>query len=182
MIRFDIPDCDPASIARLREELGVSDALAQALVRRGYEEPQRARAFLAADEQHELERFAGLSDAAESILAAARTERRITIHGDYDVDGVCSTALLLRALRKLGANVDWYLPDRAEGYGLSEETVRRLAQRGTSLLVTVDCGITAVEEVALARSLGIETIVSDPHLPRADGRLPDAPIVHPLLG
>ncbi len=181
MIRFDISDCDPASIARLRDELGVSDALAQVLVRRGYEDPLRARAFLAADEHHGLERFAGLREAAETILAAARTGRRITIHGDYDVDGVCSTALLLRTLRKLQADVDWYLPDRAEGYGLSQDTVRRLAQRGTSLLVTVDCGITAVEEVALARSLGIETIVSDHHLPRADGKLPDAPIVHPLL-
>jgi single-stranded-DNA-specific exonuclease len=181
MIRFDISDCDPASIARLRDELGVSDALAQVLVRRGYEDPLRARAFLAADEHHELESFAGLSDAAERIHAAARAGRRITIHGDYDVDGVCSTALLLRALRKLGANVDWYLPDRAEGYGLSKDTVGRLAERGTGLLVTVDCGITAVEEVALARSLGIEVIVSDHHLPRADGQLPDAPIVHPLL-
>jgi single-stranded-DNA-specific exonuclease len=181
MIHFDISDCDPASIARLRDELGVSDALAQVLVRRGYENPPRARAFLAADEHHELESFPGLSDAAELIFAAVRAKRRITIHGDYDVDGVCSTALLLRTLRKLGADVDWYLPDRAEGYGLSQNTVRRLAQRGTSLLVTVDCGVTAVEEVALARSLGIEVIVSDHHLPRADGKLPDAPIVHPLL-
>jgi single-stranded-DNA-specific exonuclease len=181
MICFDISDCDPASIARLRDELGVSDALAQVLVRRGYEDPQHAQAFLAAEEHHELESFAGLSDAAERILTTARAGRRITIHGDYDVDGVCSTALLLRTLGKLGADVDWYLPDRAEGYGLSMDTVGRLAQRGTSLLVTVDCGITAVEEVALARSLGIEVIVSDHHLPRADGKLPDAPIVHPLL-
>jgi single-stranded-DNA-specific exonuclease len=181
MIRFEITDCDPLSIARLREELGVSDALAQVLVRRGYEDPRRARAFLAADEQHEIEHFAGLRDAAELILLAVRAGRQITIHGDYDVDGVCSTALLLRTLRTLGANVDWYLPDRAEGYGLSQDTVRRLAQRGTDLLVTVDCAITAVEEVALARSLGIEVIVSDHHLPRADGKLPDAPIVHPLL-
>jgi single-stranded-DNA-specific exonuclease len=181
MIRFEISDCDPASVARLRDRLGVSDALAQVLVRRGYADPASARAFLNADEQHELERFAGLKDAAAAILAAIGAGRRITIHGDYDVDGVCSTALLLRALRKLGANVDWHLPDRSEGYGLSETTVRRLAGRGTKLLVTVDCGITAVEEVALARSLGIETIVSDHHLPRADGKLPDAPIVHPLL-
>jgi single-stranded-DNA-specific exonuclease len=181
MIRFDISDCDPESITRLRDALGVSDALAQVLVRRGYEDPLRARAFLAADEHYELERFAGLKDAAQLILTAARAGRRITIHGDYDVDGVCSTALLLRSLRTLGAEVDWYLPDRAEGYGLSKDTVERLAQRGTSLLVTVDCGITAVEEVALARSLGIEVIVSDHHLPRADGKLPDAPIVHPLL-
>jgi single-stranded-DNA-specific exonuclease len=156
--------------------------LAQVLVRRGYDDPLRARAFLAADEQHELGRFAGLSDAAEKILAATLAGGRITIHGDYDVDGVCSTAVLLRALRKLGANVDWHLPDRADGYGLSEDTVRRLAGRGTSLIVTADCGITAVEEVALARSLGIDVIVSDHHLPRADGKLPAASIVHPLLG
>lgn len=181
MIRFEISDCDPASIARLREELGVSDALAQVLVRRGHGDPQRARAFLAADEHHRLDCFVGLSDAAELVLAAVRSGQLITIHGDYDVDGVCSTALLLRTLRKLGANVDWYLPDRAEGYGLSADTVRRLAQRGTDLLVTVDCGITAVEEVALARSLGMEVIVSDHHLPRADGELPAASIVHPLL-
>ncbi|HXC45003.1 MAG TPA: single-stranded-DNA-specific exonuclease RecJ, partial [Solirubrobacteraceae bacterium] len=181
MIRFEIPDCDPASVARLRDRLGVSDALAQVLTRRGYGDPRRAEMFLNADERHALERFAGLDVAAEMILAAVGARRRVTIHGDYDVDGVCSTALLLGSLRKLGADVDWYLPDRAEGYGLSEGTVRRLAQRGTGLLVTVDCGITAVEEVALARSLGVEVIVSDHHMPRADGKLPEAPIVHPLL-
>ncbi|MGA9874349.1 MAG: single-stranded-DNA-specific exonuclease RecJ, partial [Solirubrobacteraceae bacterium] len=123
-----------------------------------------------------------LGVAGALIADSASTGRQITVHGDYDVDGVCSTAVLVRALRKLGAHVDWYLPDRAsDGYGLSESTVRRLAQRGTELLVTVDCGITAVEEVALARSLGLDVIVSDHHLPRADGALPDAPIVHPAL-
>ncbi len=159
----------------------MSDAIAQTLVRRGYSDPERARAFLAADESHELDAFAGLRDAAALIVENAKAGRLITIHGDYDVDGVCSTAVLVRALRKLGARVDWYLPDRADGYGLSVATVQLLAQRGTKLLVTVDCGITAVEEVALARSLGIEVIVSDHHLPRADGTLPDAPIVHPGL-
>ncbi|HEY2632130.1 MAG TPA: single-stranded-DNA-specific exonuclease RecJ [Solirubrobacteraceae bacterium] len=182
MVRFDIPACDERQVARLRLELGVSDALAQVLVRRGHGDPARARVFLKADERHELEKFEGLLDSAALILERAREGRRITIHGDYDVDGVCSTAVLVRALRKLGASVDWYLPDRAEdGYGLSAETVRRLAERGTELLITVDCGITAVEEVALARSLGMETIVTDHHLPRSDGTLPDAPIVHPRL-
>ncbi|MGA7704891.1 MAG: single-stranded-DNA-specific exonuclease RecJ [Solirubrobacteraceae bacterium] len=181
MVRFDIPSCDRSDVTVLCELLEVSDALAQILVRRGFEDPLRARAFLAADERHELDAFAGLRDAADSILASARAGRRITIHGDYDVDGVCSTAILVRTLRILGARVDWFLPDRADGYGLSTDTVRRLSQRGTELLITVDCGITAVEEVALAGSLGIETIVSDHHLPRADGILPDAPIVHPAL-
>jgi single-stranded-DNA-specific exonuclease len=182
MIRFDISDCDPEDSARLREQLCVSEALAQVLVRRGYRDPESARAFLQADERHALDAFAGLREAAGLILERARAGRRITIHGDYDVDGVCSTAVLVNTLRKLGAHVDWYLPDRAEdGYGLSGATVRRLAERGTELLITVDCAITAVEEVALARSLGVEVIVSDHHLPRADGALPDAPIVHPSL-
>jgi single-stranded-DNA-specific exonuclease len=189
MVRFDVSDCSEQDVTRLREQLRVSDAIAQVLVRRGYGEPERARAFLAADERHELSAFAGLRDAAETILGHVRAGHPITIHGDYDVDGVCATAILVRALRKLGATCDWYLPDRAtDGYGLSSATVRRLAgkhgddgEQGTRLLITVDCGITAVEEVALARSLGIDVIVSDHHLPRADGVLPDAPIVHPGL-
>ncbi|MFZ1155199.1 MAG: single-stranded-DNA-specific exonuclease RecJ [Solirubrobacteraceae bacterium] len=182
MVRFEISDCSPDAVAHLSEQLGVSDAVGQVLVRRGYSDLQRARAFMAAEERHELDAFEGLSDAAELIVDRVRAAGQITIHGDYDVDGVCSTAVLLRTLRKLGAQVDWYLPDRAEdGYGLRAATVQRLAERGTSLLITVDCGITAVEEVALARSLGIDVIVSDHHLPRADGALPAAPIVHPAL-
>ena len=98
-----------------------------------------------------------------------------------------STASLHRGadpgLRTLGAEVDWYLPSRIDdGYGLAAATVARLAERGTDLLVTVDCAITAVEEVAAARAAGLEVVVTDHHAPRADGRLPDAPIVHPAVG
>ncbi len=118
----------------------------------------------------------------QPILEHLRKGARITIHGDYDVDGICSTAVLVRALRELGGEVDSYLPDRAsDGYGLNADTVRRLAARGTRLLITVDCAITAVAEVALARELGMDVIVTDHHTPRADGLLPDAPIVHPAL-
>jgi single-stranded-DNA-specific exonuclease len=95
---------------------------------------------------------------------------------------VCSTAVLVRSLRRLKADVDWYLPDRAsDGYGLSMDTVRRLASRGTRLLVTADCAITAVEEIAAAKGLGMDVVVSDHHSIRADGLLPDAPIVHPTV-
>jgi single-stranded-DNA-specific exonuclease len=179
--RFEIAPCPSEAVARLRDELGVSAALAQVLVRRGHDEPQSARAFLAAEEQHDPTLFAGIDVAVSTILAAVAGVRRITVHGDYDVDGVCSTAILVRALRALGADVDSYLPDRADGYGLSEATVRRLAARGTQLLVTADCAITAVAEVALARELGMAVVVSDHHSARADGRLPDAPIVHPAI-
>jgi single-stranded-DNA-specific exonuclease len=181
-LRFEIPDCPPELVARLRGELGVSDALAQVLVRRGLGEPGAARAFLEGADEHPPTAFAGIADAVEPILRHVQTGGRITVHGDYDVDGICSTAVLVRALRALGADVDSYLPDRAgDGYGLAAATVQRLAARGTRLLITVDCAITAVAEVALARELGMEVVVSDHHAPRADGVLPQAPIVHPAL-
>jgi single-stranded-DNA-specific exonuclease len=181
--RFEIPACPAADVQRLRRELGVSGPLAQVLVRRGLAEPALARSFLQATEEHAPECFSGIGEAVALVLRHVTGGERITVHGDYDVDGVCSTAVLVRTLRALGANVDWYLPDRAtDGYGLGADTVRRLAARGTRLLVTVDCAITAVEEVAMAQALGMEVVVSDHHAPRADGALPRAPIVHPALG
>jgi single-stranded-DNA-specific exonuclease len=180
--RFEIPECEPSAIERLRRELGVSGPLAQVLVRRGMTDPAHAQAFIAADEEHPYTAFAGIDAAIATIAKHVRAGTRITIHGDYDVDGVCSTAVLVRSLRRLRADVDWYLPDRAsDGYGLSMDTVRRLAARGTRLLVTADCAITAVEEVAAARELGMDVVVSDHHSVRADGMLPDAPIVHPTV-
>ena len=181
--RFTVTPYDYAAAERLAAELGLSHVLAQVLVRRGFGDPAEARAFLAAAEAHPLEAFGGLREAAERILGHVGRRSRITVHGDYDVDGVASTAVLVRALRTLGADVDWYLPSRIDdGYGLAAATVVRLAERGTDLLVTVDCAITAVEEVAAARATGMDVVVTDHHAPRADGRLPDAPIVHPGVG
>jgi single-stranded-DNA-specific exonuclease len=180
-VRLQIPECPPAAVARLRLALGIGDVLAQTLVRRGLGDPAAAGEFLGAGQLHAPESFAGIERAVEPILRHAGGGGRITVHGDYDVDGVCSTALLVGALRRLGAQVDWHIPDRAAGYGLRQDAVRGIAQRGTSLLITVDCGIASVDEVALARSLGMEVVVTDHHTPRADGSLPDAPIVHPRL-
>ena len=180
--RFEIPECEPTAVERLRSELGVSGPVAQVLVRRGLGDPARARAFIAADEEHPYTAFAGIDMAIAMIRKHVEAGTRITVHGDYDVDGVCSTAVLVRALRRLGADIDWYLPDReSDGYGLSMDTVGRLATRGTKLLVTADCAITAVEEVAQAKELGMEVVVSDHHSVRADGVLPNAPIVHPAV-
>jgi single-stranded-DNA-specific exonuclease len=180
--RFDIAPCPELDVRRLERELGAMGPVAQVLVRRGLADPERAQAFLEADESHRPDEFAGIGEAVATILAHVDSGALITVHGDYDVDGVCSTAVLVRALRALGGNVDWYLPDRAnDGYGLNASTVRRLAARGTRLLVTVDCAITAVEEVEAARALGMEVVVTDHHAPRADGVLPRAPIVHPAV-
>src|SRR5207302_9218574 len=134
-------------------EVGVSFPLAQVLVRRGLADPADARAWLAADERHPPGAFSRIDDAVATILRHAAGGTRITVHGDYDVDGVCSTAILISTLRRLGASVDWYLPGRlVDGYGLGRATIDRLAGRGTRLLLTVDCGITAIAEVAAARA------------------------------
>src|SRR4051812_45140229 len=171
-----------AAAARLSAQLGCSHVLAQVLVRRGLGDPAAARAFLAAGVAHPLGAWPGLEAAAAHILGHVARRSHITVHGDYDVDGICSTAILVRALRTLGADVDWYLPSRIDdGYGLARATVDKLAARGTQLLITVDCAVTALEEVAAARALGIDVVVTDHHSPRADGALPDAPLVHPRV-
>jgi single-stranded-DNA-specific exonuclease len=180
--RLKIDPCDVDSVLAVARELGVGHVLAQVLVRRGFGDPATARAWLAADERHAPSQFAGIEDACDLILVHVETGDRITIHGDYDVDGVTSTAILVGVLRRLGAEVDWFLPSRAEdGYGLSLATVQRLAARGTRLLITADCAITAVDEVAAAVEAGIDVVVTDHHSPRSDGVLPDAPIVHPAV-
>ena len=165
---------------RLVEGLGVSEPVAVTLVRRGYRDVDAAREFLAASEGHDPFEFEGMGEIAVRLGAAIEAGRRITVHGDYDVDGVCATAILVGALRELGGPCDWFIPDRlGDGYGLSEAGVGALAARGTELLVTVDCGIAAVEEVAAARAAGIEVIVTDHHAPGE--RLPDCPILHPRV-
>jgi single-stranded-DNA-specific exonuclease len=181
--RLEIPPCSPAEVLALERALGCSSALGQVLVRRGLGDPAAARAFLAARDEHDPGLFDGIGEAVAVIERHVAARTRITVHGDYDVDGVASTAILVRALRALGADVDSYLPSRTEdGYGLSLHTVQRLAKRGTKLLVTTDCAITAIDEVAAARAAGIDVVVTDHHTPRPDGRLPDAPIVHPRVG
>ena len=181
--RLDVAPYSFAAALALSDELGISHTMAQVLVRRGQVDPAAARAFLAGADAHDASAFAGIEVAVETILRHARAGSRVTVHGDYDVDGICSTAVLVRVLRRLGAEVDWYLPSRLEdGYGLAPATVDRLASRGTGLLICVDCAITAVDEVARARTAGLEVVVCDHHLPRPDGQLPAAPIVHPRLG
>jgi single-stranded-DNA-specific exonuclease len=180
--QFALAPYDLGAALALEQRLGISHVLAQVLVRRGLGDPAAAAAFLTPTERFAPDRFADIDVAVELVRAHLGRGSRIVVHGDYDVDGVCATAVLVRALRSLGADVGWYLPSRAEdGYGLGAATVERLAGRGTGLLITVDCGITAVEEVAHARAAGMDVIVTDHHQPRADGQLPQAPIVHPAV-
>jgi single-stranded-DNA-specific exonuclease len=175
---FAVEPYSYAEARALSEELGLSEPIAVTLVRRGYRTPAEARSFLAADESHPPSAFEGMDRAVEQIRTAVEAGRRITVHGDFDVDGVCATTLMVATLRELGAECDWFIPNRLEdGYGLSDTNVRRLAERGTQLLLTVDCGITSVEEVRLAKELGMDVIVTDHH--QQAETLPDCLILHP---
>src|SRR5205807_3542975 len=110
------------------------------------------------------------------VRGAVAAGGRICVHGDYDVGGLCGTALAVLVVRELGADADWHLRSRFdEGYGVSGQTLERLAEDGCGLVITVDCGITAVEEVRRAGELGLEVIVTDHHRPGE--RLPDCPLV-----
>jgi len=169
-----------SDVRRLAEELDLAEPVAVALVRRGYRTPAAAREFLAADATHDPLEFEGMEAAVGEIRAAVARGARITVHGDYDVDGVTATTILVGALRELGAECDWLIPGRLEdGYGLTPETVDRLVERGTGLLITVDCGITSVAEIAAARAAGIAVVVTDHHQPAE--QLPDCVIVHPQI-
>ena len=169
--------CPRSEVRELAKALGVTDATAAVLVRRGYGDPETARAFLAAEPPgHDPFLLGDVEASCALIRSTIAAGGRICVHGDYDVDGICATALAVTALRDLGADVGWHLPSRfEEGYGVSRETLSRLAEEGCALVLTVDCGITAVEEVREARAAGLDVIVTDHHRPGET--LPDCPIV-----
>ena len=152
--RLEIAPYELSAALRLERELGISHVLSQVLARRGLTEPREARAFLdPSDERHDPSAFAGIDVALEQVRGHIAAGARIVVHGDYDVDGVCATAIMVRALRALHADVGWFIPGRLEdGYGLTMSAIERLHAHGTQLLITVDCGITSVEEVDHARA------------------------------
>lgn len=174
---WTIRPCPRGQVRELATTLGVGEATASVLVRRGYGDPETARDFLAAERPlHDPLLLGDVEAACTRIRGTIAAGGRICVHGDYDVDGICATALAVTALRELGAEVEWHLPSRfEEGYGVSRDTLARLVEDGCSLVLTVDCGITAVEEVAEARAAGLEVIVTDHHRPGE--ALPDCPIV-----
>jgi single-stranded-DNA-specific exonuclease len=174
---WTISPCPHRQAGTLAQELGLSEITASVLVRRGYGDPESARAFLAGEQPlSDPFRVGDMSVAVERIHAVVADGTRICVHGDYDVDGICATVLAVLVLRELGADVEWHLPSRFdEGYGVNGNTLERLAEEGCGLVLTVDCGITAVDEVRRARELGLEVIVTDHH--RAGDELPDCPVV-----
>src|SRR5262245_48026792 len=174
---------DPLAVERLAAALQVSPIAAQLLLNRGFTERDAARRFLDSPLTglHSPERLPGVSAAADHLYDAVKNKKKVCIYGDYDTDGVTGTAILWQLLQLLQVPVEFHLPHRLDdGYGLRMQPLRQIAQNGNQVVVTVDCGITAVEEADEARRLGLELIITDHHeyrdeLPRADV------LVHPRL-
>ena len=163
------PPADPSVVNRLASELSLPPVAAEILVGRGLDNKAQAEKFLYPSLGDLLDPFVlpNMDKGVDRVMRALRDKEKIMIFGDYDVDGITSTSLLFLVLNKLGAEVTYYLPNRLiEGYGLSEEGILEAQRRGVSLIITVDCGITAVEEIAFAKTKGIDTIITDHHEPK----------------
>jgi single-stranded-DNA-specific exonuclease len=175
------PRYAPATAFALAEALGAPSAIGHALVHRGISDTESATRFLSPslDDLHEPSGLLDVDRAVSRIRAAVGNRERIFVQGDYDVDGITSTFLMMSVLRELGADVVHRIPHRTrDGYGLSLAAVEEARARGCRVIVTVDCGITAVEAVGAARAAGLDTVITDHHEPAA--RLPEAvAIVNP---
>lgn len=180
--RWRIHPHDPDRIAMLSRGAGVPAVVAQLLLCRGIGDPAEARTFLSPRlaSLRDPSLLPGCTQAVECLHRAIRDGRQIVVYGDYDVDGMTGTAILRQCLKMLGGQVDYYIPSRLEeGYGLNHDAIRSLAQKA-QVLVTVDCGITSVEQAATARECGLDLVITDHHAPGP--RLPEAAaIVHPAL-
>jgi single-stranded-DNA-specific exonuclease len=166
----DVP-VDEQHVELTAAALGVPRVIARLLCQRGLADPQSADRFLnpTLDQLHDPFLLAGMREAVDRVLAAIARRERIVVHGDYDVDGITSTAILRRAIELLGGDVEHFLPDRLrDGYGLQVSTVERLHEAGGRLIISVDCGIRAREAAERARALGLDLIITDHHEPEDD--------------
>ncbi|HEU4997022.1 MAG TPA: single-stranded-DNA-specific exonuclease RecJ [Gemmatimonadaceae bacterium] len=165
---------DAAAVATLRTELALPDLVCRLLVARGFADPERAKRYLRPRLDH-LHAPTSLSDvdlAVERIVRAIRERQRILIHGDYDVDGICSTTILTRTINRLGGKATPFIPHRRDGYDLTAAGVKAARELGAQLVITCDCGTSAHGPIADLRSSGVDVIVTDHHLP--GGPLPEA--------
>lgn len=183
-LRWELPaEPDPALVHQLASELSLSPVAAKILLSRGLDTKSKVEEFLSPSMEKLLDPLLlpDMEKGVDRIIRALTNRDKVMIFGDYDVDGITSTSLLYLILNKLGAEVTYYLPNRLiEGYGLSEEGIREAERRGVGLIISVDCGITAVEEIAFAKSRGIDTIITDHHEPKEI--LPDAvAIINPKV-
>ncbi|WP_059171252.1 single-stranded-DNA-specific exonuclease RecJ [Bacillus sp. FJAT-27445] len=180
--RWIVRESDESIAKKLTAELNISHLVSSMLVNRGLDTVEAARAFLFGGENfHDPYLLKGMELAVSRIKRAIDRQEPVLIYGDYDADGVSSTTVLMLTLKELGANADYYIPDRfTEGYGPNEAAFRKAAENGFKLIITVDTGIAGVHEADIARELGVDLIITDHHEPGPI--LPDAlAIIHPKL-
>jgi len=181
--RWTLAKRNEALEKEISSALGLWRPLAAVLIARGMNDVAKARAFLQPHlkDLHEPELLPGIEAAIERINYALSRREKIVIYGDYDADGVTATVLLQKALALSGAKADFYLPHRIEeGYGLNIEALKKIKSAGADLVITVDCGTTATEEVKFAKSIGLDLIITDHHEPLGD--VPEASaLVNPKL-
>ena len=175
-----VPDTEDAksSVASISKTLGVNPIIAKLLYNRGYQDPISATSFVRMENEMLRNPFdmADMMKGVERIKKAIDTKEKITVYGDYDVDGVTSVCTLYLYLKSLGADVEYYIPNRSgEGYGVSVAAIDSIKQGGTALIITVDTGITANDEVTYAKSVGVDFLITDHHECRSD--LPEAAAV-----
>lgn len=163
--RWEIGTPDSDAALTLSRQGGVTKLCAEVLVSRGMQSVRAASAFLDESELSDPFLLADMEKAADRIMASVENGESICVYGDYDCDGVTATVMLTDWLACAGAEVRWYIPTRKEGYGLREEQIRQLADEGVQLIVTVDTGISAIEEAKLVRELGMELVITDHHRP-----------------
>ncbi len=173
-VKWQIAAPDANAVDTLVRTLELSPITATLLVNRGVHTPEDARAFLSPDvaDLSDPYRLPGMEKAVDRLASAVQNKEKIFVHGDYDADGVTAAALCVRALESLGAEVTGFVPRRSDGYDLQSAGVKRAKDAGASLILTADCGIQAVESVALAKSLGMDVVITDHHRPGKT--LPDA--------
>jgi len=166
---------DGFAVETLADSLKIYEVLARLLVERGIKSYNDAKKFFrpSLDSLYDPFLMDGMETATYRLIQALTENQLITVYGDYDVDGTCATAILYLFLKELDANVDFYIPKRlSEGYGISKLGIDQVKSKGTSLLISVDCGITAIEETEYANQLGMDVIICDHHQPKEE--LPNA--------
>jgi single-stranded-DNA-specific exonuclease len=175
--KWIVREVDHVRAAQLAANLGVSNTVADLLIARGYDDELSATRFLnpSLEHLHDPLLMLGMTEAVARLRRAIDRHEPILIYGDYDVDGTTGTAVLLRALRMLGATAGYHVPHRfTEGYGIQQPALEKAAQDGYKLVVSVDCGIRAHEPLVWARDHGLDIIITDHHLPDEDEGAPPA--------
>ena len=165
--KWKVKECNNPEAAReISEKLGISSLAAKLLVIRGIDSVEKAKAFVCFSDfvLHDPFLMPDMDKATARIVRAVENKEKILVYGDYDVDGVTSVSILMLYFRSIGVDADYYIPDRSgEGYGINVAAIDRFRDSGVTLMITVDTGVTAVDETEYAKKIGIDTVITDHH-------------------